>query len=271
MLENNRTDLALELVGEEEKIEGVEIISKSYDDGRINLSEILITNEVGVARLGKPIGRYITIEGKQLDQSEEGIHESFVDILYDRLRNMVGDVKKIFVIGLGNREVTPDALGPNVVDNLCITRHLIREGLWNKEIELSAISPGVMAQTGIESLVILKALCDEVKPDVIIAIDALAANDAHRLNTTIQLCDTGIYPGAGVGNNRLKLSQETLGIKVVAIGVPTVISMTSILNRFKRDEINEDLLEMFVTPKNIDEAIKRISYTISEAINKLIV
>lgn len=270
MFESNRTDLALELINDEKEIEGVEIIRRKYEGGQVELSIINITNEKGEERLGKPKGSYITIEGRHLDESDESIHEPFVSLLHEQLKALIKDARKIFVIGLGNRAVTPDALGPQVVDNLCITRHLIKEGLWNNNVELSAISPGVMAQTGIESLVILKALCEEVKPDVVIAIDSLAAQEVDRLNTTIQLCDTGINPGAGVGNHRLRLCEETLGIRVVAVGVPTVISMTSILSRFKKNEVKDELLDMFVTPKNIDEAIKRISYTISEAINRLI-
>jgi spore protease len=272
MLENCRTDLALELIDEDEAevLDGVRLSKKSYDDGRIELSIIRITNKRAEARLGKPKGCYITIEGKTLGESDESIHESFVDVLNNQLKKLVKGADKILVIGLGNREVTPDALGPFVVDNLCITRHLLREGIIENRLELSAISPGVMAQTGIESLTILKALCNEVKPDIVFAIDSLAAEEVSRLNTTIQICDTGINPGAGVGNHRLRLSEETLGIKVIAIGVPTVISMNSILNSFQDEKRREELSDMFVTPKNIDEAVKKISYTISEAINALV-
>lgn len=272
MLEMNRTDLALELVeDDEENAQGIKIETKNYEDGLITLSKIRITNKTGEKRLGKPKGNYITIEGRSLADEDESIHEPFIRILNEQLRLLVKDAARIFVIGLGNRGVTPDALGPFVVDNLCITRHLLKEGILKDHIELSAISPGVMAQTGIESLTILKALCNEVKPDVVLAIDSLAASEVSRLNTTIQLCDTGINPGAGVGNHRLRLSEETLGIRVIAIGVPTVISMGSILSRFVDDSGKEELLDMFVTPKNIDEAVKKISYTISEAINGLIV
>jgi spore protease len=272
MFDNSRTDLAIELVGEEagEGETGISLSKKSYLDGRIELSVIHITNEGAATRLGKPQGCYITIEGKSLAEPDESIHEPFSALLNNQLKKLIAGAKKILVIGLGNREVTPDSLGPLVVDNLYITRHLLKEGIIKNGLELSAISPGVMAQTGMESLTILKALCGEVKPDVVLAIDALAAEEVSRLNTTIQLCDTGINPGGGVGNHRLRLSEETLGIRVVAIGVPTVISMNSIFSDFTDEKCREKLSDMFVTPKNIDEAVKKISYTISEAINGLV-
>lgn len=292
-----RTDLALELRDdiEESYPEGIKVYTNSEMDGKIIVTRIEVENEKGEKALGKPAGTYITLESRELGNSDENIHKPLMELLYSNLKLMIKGREKILVVGLGNREVTPDALGPQVVDNLYITRHLINEGIVNEVREISAISPGVMAQTGIESSTILKALCDEIKPDVVIAVDALAAREPSRLNSTIQICDTGISPGAGVGNNRIMLNKDTLGVKVIAVGVPTVISVTSIVyqaidkmlmifarnNEIKEHELTdrekyqvaEELLEpdfakMFVTPKNVDEAVKRISYTISEAINK---
>lgn len=301
-----RTDLALELredIEDEQPIEGVKIYTKISNDSDIRETIIEVTDEQGERTLGKPVGTYITLESDMLRRSDEGIHEPFVHALHRHLKKMVGKARKILVVGLGNRAVTPDALGPYVVDNLYITRHLLAEGIVDNVRELSAISPGVMAQTGIETQLILKSLCHEVKPDVVIAVDALAAREPSRLNSTIQICDTGISPGAGVGNNRGKLNQETLGIKVIAIGVPTVIAVPSIVyqsvegmintlvhhsendteggkKKFEMEFTDEEkyeiacelvepaLASMFVTPKNIDEAVKRVSYTISEAINR---
>lgn len=296
-----RTDLALELkedIPEEQHLEGVEIYTALRCDKKLKETRINVTDERGEKILGKPRGTYITLESERLRESDEGIHEPFVAALYDNLHEMIEDARKILVIGLGNRAVTPDALGPYVVDNLYITRHLISEGIVNNVRELSAISPGVMAQTGIETQVILKSLCSEIEPDVIIAVDALAAREPSRLNSTIQICDTGISPGAGVGNNRTQLNKDTLGIKVIAIGVPTVISVPAIVNQsiegmvnalsensdkgfelsFSDEEryalacelVEPELASMFVTPKNIDEAVKRVSYTISEAINRFL-
>ena len=200
------------------------------------------------------------------------------------------------VAGLGNREVTPDALGPFVIDNLYVTRHLLKEGIISHSAEISAIAPGVMAQTGMEAVTVLKALIDEIKPELLIVIDALAARESDRLNKTIQLADTGITPGSGVGNHRSAINEESVGIPVLAIGVPTVIAVPTIVNdamdvlvdaigkqsaknvlkKFNEEEryqlacemVTTYLEDMFVTPKDIDEAVKRISYTISEAINQ---
>ncbi|MGN0435798.1 MAG: GPR endopeptidase [Wujia sp.] len=263
-----RTDLALELrddIGHNEDIKGVNVYAKSYEDEKINETLIEVADDEGSEILGKPIGRYVTLESKELRKGDEEIHEPMVVLLHKHLEDMVGSSKKILVVGLGNRGVTSDALGPFTVDNLYITRHLLSEGLVKNVRELSAISPGVMAQTGIESQSILKALCKEINPDIVIAVDALAAREPSRLGSTIQICDTGISPGSGVNNNRMKLTQDTIGVKVIAVGVPTVISVPAIVGRSITDP---ELSNMYVTPKNIDEMVKRVSYTISEAINR---
>lgn len=296
----SRSDLALELneeINDNSTDNGIEIKSNSLYDGRIKETVIEIKNNIGEQLLGKPKGLYITIEGDELDENDESIHNIFCKALSDNLKELIGDNNKIFVVGLGNRHITPDSLGPLVIDNLYITRHLISEGIISNSLEISALSPGVMAQTGIEATEILSSLCDKIKPDVIIAIDALAAREPSRLGRTIQICDTGIAPGSGVGNNRAKIDFETLGVKVIAIGVPTVISVPSILTQAMDKVVNffmskpdigtielsdeekyqmscnfleEKLISMFVTPKNIDEGVKRISYTISEAINSFL-
>ena len=311
-----RTDLALELkedLPEKGIIDGVKIFTRLYDKD-IKETIIEVANKNGELLLGKPVGTYVTIESKSLREGDESINKAFVKILHQNLAKMIKKAERILVIGLGNRAITPDSLGPLVVDNLYITRHLIGEGLIKEDKELSALVPGVMAQTGIETSVIIKSVCDRIKPDIVIAIDALAAREPERLNSTIQICDTGINPGAGVGNNRARLDKKTLGVKVIAIGVPTVISVPAIvyqsvegmveilkddndfskninsenkiikrqdegfegrLERFSDEEkyeiacnlLEPDLAAMFVTPKNIDEAVKKVSYTISEAIN----
>ena len=192
------------------------------------------------------------------------------------------------VVGLGNREVTPDALGPYVVDNMMITRHIIKEygqyAFGNKATsQISGIVPGVMAQTGMETAEIIQGVVAETKPDVVIAIDALAARSVRRLNRTIQITDTGIHPGSGVGNHRNGLTEENLQVKVIGIGVPTVVdaativldSMAHLLDALEEAEQKEFLEEMisphlhgmFVTPKDVDETIKYLSFTISEGLN----
>jgi spore protease len=291
-----RTDLALEVresfPEDDVEIKGV-ILTENYDEkNRIRVSTVEIKDARGAKAMQRAIGTYITIEAPEIDKSDEDYHKPVSDVIAMHLRKLAGDLKReeVLVVGLGNREVTPDALGPQVVDNLFITRHLIRE--YGDEFKdkhhlgsVSAISPGVMAQTGMETVEIIKGIVKETKPKLLIVIDALASRSVNRVNTTVQLTDTGISPGSGVGNNRKALNEESLGTKVIALGVPTVVDAATIVadtltkymekSGFGEEEINQFVSEireqqidnMFVTPKNIDESIKRISYTVSEALN----
>jgi spore protease len=291
-----RTDLALEaresFPEDDVEIKGVELTEDFDEQNNIRVSTVVIKDEKGSIAMQKPIGTYITIEAPEINQSDEDYHKPVSDAIAKYLKQLSGDLEKdeILIVGLGNREVTPDALGPQVVDNLFVTRHLIKE--YGKEFKdknnlgsVSAISPGVMAQTGMETVEIIKGIIDETKPKLIIVIDALASRSVSRVNTTVQLTDTGISPGSGVGNNRKALNEESLGVKVIALGVPTVVDAATIVadtltkymeqSGFKEEEINQFISEireqqienMFVTPKNIDESVKRISYTVSEALN----
>jgi spore protease len=292
-----RTDLALEVreTFEEDNVEiqGV-VLKEDYDKKKdIKVTTVVIKDQKGAEAMGKPIGTYITIEAPKLGEEDESFHEPITKEIAKYIKEIAGDIedKEILVAGLGNREVTPDALGPQVVDNLFITRHLVKEfgnafldknGIGN----VSAISPGVMAQTGMETSEVLRGIINETHPKLVIVIDALAARSIHRLNKTVQITDTGISPGSGVGNNRKALNKESLGVDVIALGVPTVVDAATIVSDtmeqfmvkqgFKDQEIHQFVSEvneqamgnMFVTPKNIDESIKRISFTISEALNK---
>lgn len=292
-----RTDLALEVretfAEDTAEIQGV-ILKEDYDKKKdIRVTTVTIKDQKGADAMGKPIGTYITIEAPKLGDVDESFHEPITKEIAKYIRQLAGDVEKkeILVAGLGNREVTPDALGPQVVDNLFVTRHLMQE--FGKEfmeennlISISAISPGVMAQTGMETSEILRGIIRETMPKLVIVIDALAARNVGRLNKTVQITDTGISPGSGVGNNRKALNKESLGIDVIALGVPTVVDAATIvsdtmehfLNKqgFEEKEIHqfmnelrgESMNNMFVTPKNIDESVKQISFTISEALNK---
>ena len=291
-----RTDLALEMresfPEDDVEIKGV-VLTENYDEQNdIRVSVVEIKDEKGAKAMQKPVGTYITIEAPKINEANEDYYKPASTEIARQLKNLAGNLKReeILVVGLGNREVTPDALGPQVVDNLFITRHLIRE--YGKEFKekhhlgsVSAISPGVMAQTGMETVEIIKGIIDETKPKLLIVIDALASRSVNRVNTTVQLTDTGISPGSGIGNNRKALNEESLGTKVIAIGVPTVVDAATIVadtltkymekSGFDENDINQFIGEireqqienMFVTPKNIDESIKRISYTISEAVN----
>lgn len=282
----SRTDLAVELtenLHETEVEDGITIRINQNKQKTIKETVIRITNEHGEKSLGKPIGTYITIEGEDLSGDDESYHKDLSLFLAQRLKKIFFKYQHILVVGLGNGQITSDSLGPMVVDNLFITRHLRKEGLLHEGKILSAIVPGVMAQTGMETSEIIKGVCEQIKPEVVIPIDALAARNANRLNKTIQICDTGIAPGSGVGNHRKEITKKSIGVDVIAVGVPTVISVPTLINDALSVLSDEDesinlgkyilpqLTDMFVTPKNIDEAVKRISYTISEAINQLVI
>lgn len=314
--ENVRSDLVIEYAeqfynsSEQQgrQMPGVEIRESAESVHRIKVTDVRITDAEGERTIGKPKGQYITVEAANLPDGNDEYQQAVTGILMKQLKKLIPDIqnKKILVAGIGNREITPDALGPMVAEHLFITRHLFEKygsdsvivrGMGN----VSAVIPGVMAQTGMETAEILHGLVKEIQPDVLVAIDALAARSIRRLVTTIQLTDTGIHPGAGIGNRRYRLTEEVLGIPVIAIGMPTVIdaativadtmeSLIGVLNQnpvlqkavkateeFNHEEkylLMRELMEpqmtnLFVTPKDIDEAVGRISYTISEAINSL--
>ena len=299
-VQSARTDLALEVretFGEDDvEIRGV-VLERDKGKGKgVEISRVIIQDESGARAMGKPIGTYITIEAPGLKESDESFQESISVELAKQLKKLCGTLreKQVLVAGLGNRAATPDALGPLVVDNLFVTRHLIREfgpefRRKHRLADVSAAAIGVMGQTGMESGEILKGIISQTKPELVIVIDALAARSVERLNTTIQITDTGICPGSGIGNNRQALNKESLGTQVIAIGVPTVVDAATIvgdsLERFLkmqgfsaeetqhflaevyRKNQEESIANLFVTPGNIDEAMKQISYTISEALN----
>lgn len=289
-----RTDLALETTEkfEEDHVEirGVEI-QEDYDKEKdIRRTVVKIKTENGARAMGRPQGVYITLEAPNMSVPDEDYHREISAELSRQLKKLLPakEDMKVLVVGLGNREITPDALGPDVVSNLRITRHIIKEygvqGMGEEHAHsVSGIAPGVMAQTGMETMEIIRGVIEETQPDVLIAVDALAARSVRRLNRTIQITDTGIHPGSGVGNHRTGLTEETLGVKVIGIGVPTVVdggtivhdAMAHLLDTLEETEKKEFLEEMiapslhsmFVTPKDVDETIKRLAYTISEGLN----
>ncbi len=274
-----RTDLALEaresFKGNDVEVHGV-TVEEEYDEERdIRVTRVKIESERGAKEMGKPIGTYLTLEAPGMATEDEDYHREISEALAKYLRELMGDMdeRSVLVAGLGNRDVTPDALGPKVISNLMITRHLIREygeeAMGGRCCRISGIVPGVMAQTGMETSEILSGIIDQTKPDLLIVIDALAARSTRRLSRTIQLTDTGIQPGSGVGNHRNSLTKESLGIPVIAIGVPTVVEAAAIIYDAQGscEKMPPHLNGMFVTPKNIDETIKQLSFTLSEALN----
>lgn len=295
---NIRTDLALEqkerFDSDNVEVRGVVLEEEYNEELEITTTIVRIQTEKGAKIMQKPVGNYITIEAPNMAVPDDDYHMEISKELARHIKNIVPHKikeRKVLVVGLGNREVTPDALGPNVVNNLYINRHIIKEygryamGEENTEM-ISAIAPGVMAQTGMETVEIIRGIVAETNPDYLVVVDALAARNSKRLNRTIQIADSGINPGSGVGNHRNAINEKTVGIPVIAIGVPTVVDAATIVNdsmenliqymegdneaeKYERvkELIAPHLNGMFVTPKDIDEMIKRISYTISEGLN----
>ena len=315
MLENYniRTDLALEtrerFVSDHVEIPGVSV-EETYDEEReIRTTRVVVETENGAKMMGKPVGTYLTIEAPNMAVPDEDYHREISKKLAEDIKELIPERKEevsVLVVGLGNREVTPDALGPYVADHLHVTRHIVKEygkyAMGKDQVYLvSAVVPGVTGQTGMETLEIVKGVVEETEPNFVVAIDALAARNSKRLNRTIQITDTGICPGSGVGNHRLALNRETLGVKVIGIGVPTVVDAVTIVNdtmenfivalessellksvgetlrsynEAEKQELIRELIAphlngMYMTPKNIDDTIKRVSFTISEALNIL--
>ena len=289
-----RTDLALEtterFAEENAEIRGVEVHEEYDEEKDVRTTVVKIVTENGAKSMGRPQGTYITIEAPELSTPDEDYHREISEEISTHLRKLI-DLKKeksVLVVGLGNAAITADALGPQVVDNLLMTRHIIKEyglrGIKHEKMHrISGIAPGVMAQTGMETAEIVQGIVSETKPDVVVAIDALAARSVRRLSRTIQITDTGIHPGSGVGNHRNGLTEENLQVKVIGIGVPTVVdaativhdSMAHLLDTLEETEQKEfldemiapNLYSMFVTPKDVDETIKYLSFTISEGQN----
>ena len=232
---NMRTDLALEQKeilqeGQPEgsEIDGVEIETEEFGD--VIVTWVKIVNSEGEKAMGKSMGNYITIESPAMKDNDAEAHEDIIKIMAQKLGQLhnLNKNSSILAAGLGNWQVTPDALGPKVINKLLVTRHMndiMPDELRDHVRSVAAIAPGVMGTTGIETGEIIKGVAEKVTPDLIIAIDALAARRTSRINATIQITDTGINPGAGLGNARMKLNKETLGIPVIAIGVPTVYIM----------------------------------------------
>ena len=284
---NYRTDLAVEteqLLGEARQRAQGYIKKESRIDDDISVTEIEITGEEGEKAFGKPRGTYITLEVKGILEEKDGIKERAARALADRLKDLIkfDYFLKVLIVGLGNEKVTPDSLGPHTVDKVKITSHLFRifecDGDWEMA-NVSGFNPSVTGVTGMETADLIERTVGLVNPNAVICIDALAAKDIGRLSTTIQVCDTGIFPGAGMGNNRKEISQKTMGCRVISIGVPTVIDSRTLLVE-AAEKINDPLVEkqledymknremdMIVTSTDIDAIIKDFSDIISNAIN----
>lgn len=308
-----RTDLTLEAhellrekaVKEKTSGETPGIVTEEAGDSNIKITRVRVISPAGEKAIGKPMGNYITLEVPGLRYNDQELYENTCKALSQELVSILklGEKSTILIVGLGNWNVTPDALGPKVVSSVMVTRHLLEympeqvdEGLR----PVCAVAPGVLGITGIETGEIIRGIVDRIRPDCIIAIDALASRKMERVNTTIQIADTGIAPGSGVGNKRMELSRNTLGIPVIAIGVPTVVDAATMANdtidlvldsmieqapkgtefynmmkSIDRDEKYQMIQEvlkpyvgnLIVTPKEIDEVVEKVAKVIANGLN----
>ncbi len=253
-----RTDLALEACGQAKNTEGITEQTDFFGD--VAVTRIKIESLSAEKTVGKPRGEYVTVE---VGDIASGLSEAdgAADIIAGEIKKMLGDAERVLVIGVGNTDITPDALGPKTADGVLATRHLLgefaRETGLEKLKSVAVLSPGVLGRTGMESAEVIRAVCNTVKPDSVIAVDALAAADIKRLGTTVQINNTGISPGSGVGNRRKELSENTLGARVIAVGIPTVTD-SSVFGGGGG---------LIVTPREVDLLISRASELLSHAIN----
>lgn len=287
-----RTDLALEvresIQEADSSLQGVRVQEYEKENGDIHVTKVFIETKNASKTMGKAVGTYVTIEAPAMIEPDEDYHREVSECLAEELLKLFPEERQewsVLVVGLGNREVTADALGPLVADQLYITRHIVKEygkAAYNCSTMnlVSSIEPGVMAKTGMETAEIIKGVVDQTTPDILLVVDALAARSTKRLHRTIQISNTGIQPGSGVGNHRNALTREVLGIPVIAIGIPTVVDAATIvgdaLNKWLGEEFDSEfdsrlafaeLNNMYMTGKDIDAVIRRVSYTISEGIN----
>lgn len=305
---NVRTDLAIEskeLYTQQYKKELDGVIVREEDIDGTTVTTVEITNEDGAEKMGKEMGTYITLDIPEYTAYDGGLMDDVSKVLGVTLKKLanIKENQTALVVGLGNWKVTPDALGPKVSEMIMVTRHLkavMPDAIDDSVIPVAAIAPGVLGVTGIETFEIIKSLVDRINPDLVVVIDALASRKVDRVNKTIQISNVGISPGAGVGNHRMKINRENLGVDVIAIGVPTVVHASTIandtidlvldsfisqaeegkefynmlnnINREEKSALIKEVLEPFVgdlvvTPKEIDLMIDSLSKIISNGIN----
>lgn len=261
-----RTDLAVECVSGRTLSHG---ITQTVRGKTFHITEILIENDEDAKTVGKPKGRYVTLETDSLN-GFGGDYRKMIEELADELGKFIPE-GHIMVAGLGNSGITPDALGVYAADGVIATRHLKSEfaddEFFGNLRSVSVLISGVIGKTGIETAEIIRSVAERIKPDAIVAIDALACADMSRLGRTIQISDTGISPGSGVQNRRKELSYNTLGIPVIAIGVPTVMDMYTIIENFTGNKADSKIPNMMVTPKDIDKLTQHSAEIIAYALN----
>lgn len=299
-MKNIRTDLAIEarelssIDGSD--IPGVKTVNEEIDG--IDINRVHVLSQIGEERIGKPTGNYITLESTYIKERDPEFEEKLSHQLANEIKKLVSIDRQttVLIVGLGNWNITPDSLGPKVVERTMVTRHLLElipDKVDERVRSVCAVSPGVLGITGIETGEIIRGVVEKVKPDIVIAIDALASRRTDRIGVTIQLADTGINPGSGIGNKRMGLTKETLGVDTIAIGVPTVVYAHTIgrdtlrllsdsnadmgdgisymsedhLDSLLSQVLSQNMGDLVVTPKDVDIMIDNIAGIISDGIN----
>ena len=265
-----RTDLAVESTAKYTSgIPG--ITGKNRSGNGCEISEVIIESDEAGAKISKKAGRYITVETDRLSAHPEEF-DGMAQTLADEIGALCPEKDSVMILGLGNAEITPDALGPQVISKIIATRHfeaeLPEEHPFSKLPQVAALAPGVLGQTGSEVAEMAAAIVRKIKPRAVVVIDALACADVTRLGTTIQLTDTGISPGSGVANARKELSEKTLGVPVIAVGVPTVVDFYTIAENLTGSAPDKKLPNMMVTPRDVDKLIVRTAKLVACAINR---
>lgn len=271
---NCRTDLAIEAVADAEKLGENDIRRTEMTADGVRVTRLHVLSEKGAAVLGKPIGQYVTVQMPPLSDDETRLSD-YAKAVARELTALLPETGTVLVVGLGNRSVTPDTLGPSATDMVLATRHIRGEFARAAGLDdlrpTAVLSPGVLGQTGTESSEIVRGVCREVQPAAVVVVDALAARSVERLGCTVQLCDSGIAPGSGVGNNRHPLNREVLGVPVIGIGVPTVVDAVTLVREYLREDtdapVSDDQPPMMVTPREIDLVIGRAARLIALAVN----
>lgn len=297
-----RTDLAVEareMIAQEVRSSVEGIVFAEREDNGVRVTEVRVMSEAGAKTIGKKIGSYVTLEASGMRRKDAVLERTLTKILAREIGRMIPREGTVLVVGLGNRSSTPDALGPRTVEEVFVTRHMrevVSTDLAERLRSVCAIAPGVLGVTGIETAEILEGVVRSVRPAVIIAVDALASSASERIATTIQLSDTGIHPGSGVGNRRAGIDEESMGVPVIAVGVPTVIYASTIgldvlhglerggqvVCRFARGErvtearrrtilkenMPPELSQLMVTPRDIDRLVADMAKVIAAALNE---
>lgn len=288
-MKHPRTDLAMESFNEGDHSPGVQV--SHWDTADVRMTEVIISDEETAHQLGKPCGVYLTMECGLLRERDPEARIAVSALLGEELGRMIRSESDapVLVIGLGNRFITPDSLGPLAIDRTLVTRHMLQTEYARSDMRsVCAIAPGVLGVTGVETMEMVQSLAEKLRPRAIVCIDSLAARASERIGSTIQLTDTGIQPGGGVGNHRQPLTRETLGTDVIAIGMPTVVYAATLardafaalsarngdqpdesaLDAMERELLSEALGEMIVTPREIDAIVQDAAAVIAAGVNR---